>query len=181
MALSALEIYKYLPKTNCKKCGLPTCLAFAMKLAAKQIELSRCPFITEEAKQKLNELSEPPMRTIIFNSKEKELKVGGDLVLFRHEKKFYNPAPFGIIISCDDSQLEKKIKYIKELKIPRVGETFTIDFLAVRDNGKYQQFIKAVKLGNVNGFPLMLISHSVENLAGAIDELQQARPVIYYC
>lgn len=180
MALSALEIYKYLPKTNCKKCGLPTCLAFAMKLAAKQIELSQCPFITEEAKQRLNELSEPPMRTIAFSSKEKELKVGGDLVLFRHEKRFYNPAPFGIVISCDDPELEKKIKYIKELKIQRVGQTFTIDFLAIKDNGKYQEFIKAVKLGNANGFPLMLISQSVENITGAINELQQARPVIYY-
>ena len=109
MALSALEIYKFLPKTNCKKCGQPTCLAFAMKLAAKQIELSQCPFLTEDAKQKLNELSEPPMRTVTFGTPEKEVKIGGDLVLFRHEKKFYNPTPLGIILDSSDEKLEEKI------------------------------------------------------------------------
>lgn len=180
MALSALEIYKFLPKTNCKKCGQPTCLAFAMKLIAKQVELSQCPFLTEEAKQKLNELSEPPMRTVIFGTPEREIKIGGDLVLFRHEKKFYNPTPFGIILDTSDDDWDKKLNYIKELKIERVGEEFGIDFLAIRDSGEPQKFISAVKSGAQNGFPLVLISAYKENIISAVEELKGHKPVIYY-
>ena len=58
MALSGIQIYKLLPKTNCKDCGFPTCLAFAMKLAAKQAELSACPHVSEEAAAELSEASE---------------------------------------------------------------------------------------------------------------------------
>ena len=56
MALSGIEIYKLLPQTNCKECGFPTCLAFAMKLAAKQVELDDCPYVTDESKASLAEL-----------------------------------------------------------------------------------------------------------------------------
>lgn len=180
MALSALEIYKFLPKTNCKKCGQPTCLAFAMKLAAKQIELSQCPFLTEDAKQKLNELSEPPMRTVTFGTPEKEVKIGGDLVLFRHEKKFYNPTPLGIILDSSDEKLEEKINYIKELRIERVGEEFKIDFLAIKDSGELSQFITAVNIISHNGFPLILISDSRENISSAVRKLKGHRPIVYY-
>lgn len=180
MALTGIQIYKFLPKTNCKKCGQPTCLAFAMKLAAKQIELSQCPFLTEDAKQKLNELSEPPMRTVTFGTPEKEVKIGGDLVLFRHEKKFYNPTPLGIILDSSDDRLEEKINYIKELRIERVGEEFKIDFLAIKDSGKLSQFITAVNIISHNGFPLILISDSRENISSAVRELKGHRPIVYY-
>jgi acetyl-CoA decarbonylase/synthase complex subunit gamma len=84
MALSGLEIYKLLPQTNCKECGYPTCLAFAMKLAAKQAELKDCPYVDEEAKEKLEAASAPPIRLIEMKGTEKELKVGNETVLFRH-------------------------------------------------------------------------------------------------
>ena len=42
MALTGLQIFKLLPKTNCGECGIPTCMAFAMKLAAKNADLAAC-------------------------------------------------------------------------------------------------------------------------------------------
>ncbi|MGQ9668216.1 MAG: (Fe-S)-binding protein, partial [Anaerolineae bacterium] len=89
MPLSGLEIYKLLPKTNCKECGFPTCLAFAMKLAAKQAELSACPYVSEEAKQALAAAAAPPIRLVTLGN-ERNFAVGNETVLVRHEKTFYH-------------------------------------------------------------------------------------------
>ena len=92
MALSGIQIYKLLPQTNCKDCGLPTCLAFAMKLAAKQADLDKCPHVSEESRAKLAESATPPVRLVSLSADGREVKSGNELVLFRHEKSFYNPA-----------------------------------------------------------------------------------------
>ena len=96
MALSGIQIFKLLPKTNCKKCGFPTCLAFAMKLAQGGVELSACPDISDEAKNTLGEASAPPIKTFNLGTGEKATKVGGETVLFRHDKKFVNPCILAI-------------------------------------------------------------------------------------
>ncbi len=90
MALSGIQIYKLLPQTNCKDCDFPTCLAFAMKLAAKQVELADCPHVSEEATAQLSEAAAPPVRPIALRSNGHEVKAGNETVLFRHEKTFYS-------------------------------------------------------------------------------------------
>ncbi len=100
MALSGIQIYKMLPQTNCKECGFPTCLAFAMKLAAKQVELAACPYVSEASKAQLAESSAPPIRLITLKANGAEVKVGNEVVLFRHEKTFYNQP--GLFIRVDD-------------------------------------------------------------------------------
>ncbi|RLE07019.1 MAG: acetyl-CoA decarbonylase/synthase complex subunit gamma, partial [Candidatus Aminicenantes bacterium] len=87
MALSGLEIFKLLPKTNCGECGVPTCLAFAMKLAQKKAELDQCPYASDEAKAALGAASEPPIRLIKIGSSP-PLQIGDETVMFRHEKTF---------------------------------------------------------------------------------------------
>ena len=99
MALTGIEIFKHLPKTNCGKCGVPTCLAFAMGLAAGKAELAACPFVSEEAKAKLEEASAPPIRPISIVTGAKPLKIGGETVLFRHEKRLENPPGVAILVS----------------------------------------------------------------------------------
>jgi len=91
MALTGLQIYKLLPQTNCKECGFPTCLAFAMKLAAKQAELSACPYVSEEAKAQLDAAAAPPIRLVSVEGPGHKVEVGNETVLFRHEKTFYHP------------------------------------------------------------------------------------------
>ncbi len=98
MALSGLQIYKLLPKTNCKDCGYPTCLAFAMKLAAQQVELGDCPHVSDEAKESLSAAAAPPIRLIKMGTAEQEFQVGNETVMYRHEKTFFNaarPGPAG--------------------------------------------------------------------------------------
>src|SRR3972149_3059593 len=83
MALSGIQIYKLLPQTNCKECGFPTCLAFAMKLAAKQVELGSCPYVTEESKKQLAESAAPPIRLITLKADGREVKAGNEVCLYR--------------------------------------------------------------------------------------------------
>ena len=91
MALTGIQIYKLLPQTNCKECDFPTCLAFAMKLAAKQIELAKCPYVSEESAALLAEASAPPVRPITIKSNGHEVKGGNEIVMFRHNKKVLQP------------------------------------------------------------------------------------------
>ena len=116
MALSGIEIYKLLPKTNCKDCEFPTCLAFAMKLAAKQVELSACPHVSEESQIQLAASSEPPIRLVSVKSNGYEVKAGNEVVLFRHEKTFYNMP--GLFVRVTDEMTAKQIqeKLAKDLE-----------------------------------------------------------------
>jgi acetyl-CoA decarbonylase/synthase complex subunit gamma len=86
MALSGIQIYKLLPQTNCKECGFPTCLAFAMKLSAKQVELSACPYVSDTSKVQLAESAAPPIRLVTLKANGYEFKAGNEVVLFRHDK-----------------------------------------------------------------------------------------------
>ena len=91
MALTGIEIFKMLPKTNCKECGFPTCLAFAMALASGKAELDKCPYVSDEAKEKLAAASAPPIRPVKLAMKDGVKTIGGETVMFRHEKTFFNP------------------------------------------------------------------------------------------
>ena len=116
MALSGIDIFKMLPKTNCQECGVPTCMAFAMKLAGGQAELDSCPYVTDEAKEKLEEASAPPIRPVVIGVGDKALKVGGENVLFRHEKTFINKPGIGLLItdSMEEADVDTRLKRFKE-------------------------------------------------------------------
>ena len=102
MALTGLQIQKLLPQTNCKECGSNTCLAFAMKLAAKKAELAECPYVSEEARRVLGEASEPPIRTVALGP-DRRLFIGGETVLYRHEKTFYHPTLLAVNVDDTDA------------------------------------------------------------------------------
>jgi acetyl-CoA decarbonylase/synthase, CODH/ACS complex subunit gamma len=91
MALTGIQIFKLLPKTNCKECGVPTCLAFAMNLASGKAELDSCPYVSDEARAQLAEASAPPIRPVAIGKGVRAATTGGETVQYRHEKTFYNP------------------------------------------------------------------------------------------
>jgi acetyl-CoA decarbonylase/synthase complex subunit gamma len=91
MALKALDIYKLLPKKNCKECGDPTCLTFAMKLAGGKTDVDLCPYLDEQAKSVLGATTRPPIRLVKLGVGERSFAVGEEFVLYRHDKTFYQP------------------------------------------------------------------------------------------
>ena len=137
MALSGIQIYKLLPQTNCKECGFPTCLAFAMKLAAKQAELAACPYVSEESKKQLAESSAPPIRLITLKAAGGEVKAGNETVLFRHEKTFFNKP--GLFVKVKASAGADAIKAVvakaDAYKVNYVGIELTVDGFAVEADG----------------------------------------------
>ena len=125
MALSGLDIFKLLPQTNCGDCSVPTCMAFAMKLAQKKAELSECPHASEEAKATLGAASEPPIRVVKVGG-ARALEAGGETVLFRHEKTFFHQTGIAIELRAADGAETNlaKIKEIAGLTIERVGKSW---------------------------------------------------------
>lgn len=110
MGLSGLEIYKHLPKKNCGECGPPTCLAFAMNLAAGKASLDSCPYVTDEAKEALDAASAPPIKLITVGKDDRKLEVGEETELFRHEKTFYHPAGVAVLVEDDMEDLEGRVE-----------------------------------------------------------------------
>src|SRR4030067_345969 len=169
MPLTGIEIFKLLPKTNCQACGVPTCLAFAMALAAGKAELAKCPHVSEEAKSKLSEASAPPILPVTIGTGDKALKLGGETVMFRHEKRFENPPGIAILISdkMSDAEVDARLKKVKDLTYERVGLTLTANLVALKaesgDAAKFAALVSRVKGGS--DAHMILISDKVDVLA----------------
>ncbi|MFH1355458.1 MAG: acetyl-CoA decarbonylase/synthase complex subunit gamma [Candidatus Omnitrophota bacterium] len=183
MALSGLDIYKLLPKTNCRECGFATCLAFAMQLAKKSVAIEKCPHLKEEAKIVLQESSLPPIKLVSLGEGDSKISIGNETVLFRHEEKFYNPCGIGFIIedSSSDSEIQAKIEKIKELKFERIGQELNANFIAIKQSSDAKRFLEAVKLVSANcKLALVLISDDLSALKGALDLTKDKKPLIYH-
>ena len=115
MALKGLDIFKLTPKTNCKECGSPTCMAFAMKVAQGAVELSKCPHMSEEALATLSEATAPPMKTIKVGTGEAEYTLGGETVLCRHEKTFVSKPRYAVSICSADEDIDAKLEAAKKV------------------------------------------------------------------
>jgi acetyl-CoA decarbonylase/synthase complex subunit gamma len=182
MALSGIQIYKLLPQTNCKECGFPTCLAFAMKLAAKQVELSACPYVTEASKSQLAESAAPPIRLVALKSNGYEVKAGNEVVLFRHEKTFYNKP--GVFIKVRDDQsgeaIQSKIKEADAFIANYVGIDLTLDGFAVEsisgDPGKFANAVNAVRSASKR--PLVLITSKPDVAAAGLRAVDGETPLL---
>ena len=176
MALSGIQIYKMLPQTNCKECGFPTCLAFAMKLAAKQVELSACPYVSEASKQQLAESSAPPIRLITLKAGT-EVKVGNEVVIFRHEKTFYNKTGLFIRVKASDPDLAKKVAAADAYKVNYVGMDFSVDGYAVEADGDLAAAVKTIR--TVSKRPLILLGKDAAKLDSALSLIAGESALIY--
>ncbi|MDI1472298.1 acetyl-CoA decarbonylase/synthase complex subunit gamma [Thermodesulfovibrio sp. 1176] len=181
MALTGIEIFKLLPKTNCKKCGFPTCLAFAMKVAQSQAEIEQCPEASEEVKAKLKEAATPPIRGIIFGPKNNFIKIGEEQCLYRHEKKFFHPTVLALRIKDTDENIEEQVNKILDSQIERVGEFLKIDavFLENESNNP-QKFKEAVeKIIKKAEIPIIFGTFNPESVEQSLPLLSNNRPILY--
>ena len=131
MALKGLDIFKLTPKTNCKQCGVPTCMAFSMKVAQGALQIDKCPYMSAEALQTLSEATAPLMKTIAVGAGNNAFKLGGETVLFRHEKTLVNRNLFAVTLcSCMSAdEIDAKIEEVKKVDYERIGEREYVEFL----------------------------------------------------
>ena len=146
--LSALDIYKLLPRTNCKKCGSSTCLAFAMQLTTGKANASACVDMTAESKNALDAWTKPPIAEVKLG----DSRIGGETVLYRHEKKFINPCLFCVTVDTDADGWAEMIDKAIAFSFKRIGQEMRVDMLRIK--GSDGRFIEAVK--RANGMPLLL-------------------------
>lgn len=182
MGLTGIQIFKLLPKTNCGECGVPTCLAFAMNLAAGKAELDKCPYVSEEAKEKLAAESAPPIRPLTIGTGEYAVKVGGETVLFRHEKTFVNAPGLAALVTTeeDEASVNGKMERFKACQYDRVGMKLRAEMFAVKDaSGDAAKFAAlAKKVSDGTGAALILISEDVGALKEAAAGLADKKPLL---
>ena len=183
MPLTGIEIFKLLPKTNCKECGVPTCLAFAMSLAAGKATLASCPYVSEEAKEKLSEASAPPIRQMTIGVGERALKVGGETVMFRHEKRFENPPGLAVLIkdTMADSEVTARLERFKTLQYDRVGLVLRPELVAIKaesgDAAKFVALVDKVKQNSNGG--IILMSDNPAILSAGVKACADRKPLLY--
>jgi acetyl-CoA decarbonylase/synthase complex subunit gamma len=182
MALTGIEIFKMLPKTNCKECGFPTCLAFAMALASGKAELDACPYVSEEAKEKLAAASAPPIRPIKLGPKDATKSIGGETVQFRHEKTFFNPTIIAgrLNTSMSDADVDAQLKQFMALQFERVGLNLRPEMFVIVDKdgdaGKFAALVKKVMDGS--DALIMLRSDKVDVLKAGAEVAKDRRPIL---
>ena len=183
MPLTGIEIFKLLPKTNCGECGVPTCLAFAMNLATGKADLSACSYVSEETKAKLAEAAAPPIRTVTIGTTDRAVKVGGETVMFRHEKRFENQPGIALLIKAtmDDAEIDARLDRFNKLLYERVGLTLRPELIAIRgesgDASKFEALVKKVK-DNTDA-SIILMSKNPDVLAAGLKACADRKPLIY--
>ena len=183
MALTGLQIFKLLPKTNCGECGIATCMAFAMKLAAKNAELSLCPYASEEAKRVVGAASKPPIRLVKIGPPGHEVAIGNETVMFRHEKTFVHPTALAIAFPDNEplSELCHTIAEVREYCLERVGEKLRLNLVLVDNfSEEVKPFVALVKsVAGATGMGIILRSTNPEALEAGLEILAGQRPLIH--
>ncbi|MEW6275660.1 MAG: acetyl-CoA decarbonylase/synthase complex subunit gamma [Bacillota bacterium] len=179
MGLTGLEIFKQLPKTNCKDCGHPTCLAFAMALASGKASLDQCPHVSQAAKEALDAASAPPIALVKIGTGSRELQLGNETVLFRHDKRFEHPT--GIAISVADTEdVAAKVAQVNKLVFDRVGQIHNVNLVALQNvSGDAAKFAEAAKAAaEKTEFPLILLSEDPAAVEKALEAVGALRPLV---
>ena len=181
MALKGLDIFKLSPKKNCKECGCPTCMAFSMKVAQGAVDIAACPYFAPEALAKLSAATEPPMKTIKVGAGDAELSLGGETVLFRHEKTFVNRTRYAMsLCTCmDDETVAQKLEDIKKVDYERIGERMFVEMVYVNysADGK-QDYVELVKKAAETGRILILDCKDAEIAKAALEVCKDGKPIL---
>jgi len=182
MALTGIQILKMLPKKNCGECGIPTCLAFAMKVAAGQTEIETCPYVSDEAKATIGEASAPPIRTIKLGAGEAEFTAGGETCLFRHEKRFENQTGIAVLIATDEdpAAIDGKLKRANDFVFERVGVMMRNNLVAIKDAGGGDLAALARKvMATAPNQAIILMSDNVDALKAGAEACGDNKPLLF--
>ena len=182
MALNGIQIFKMTPKTNCKECGSPTCMAFSMKVAQGAAEISACPHMSEEALATLAEATAPPMKTIKVGAGDKEYTLGGETVLYRHDKTFVSRTRYAIsLCSCmDDADIDAKLEAMKKVDYERIGEQMYVEMVYVNyhEGDAQDKYLDIVKKAAATGRVLVLGCTDEAVAKAALDICKDGKPIL---
>lgn len=173
MALKGIDIFKLSPKTNCKDCGLPTCMAFCMKAAGGAIPLEKCPHMGAAVIAQLSAAAAPPMKTLSIGP----YSIGGETVLFRHEKNFVNPTRYGVSLT-EQQDTDAALAAMAEVDYERIGERMHVELVLVFYGGNPERFVQQAKKAAETGRTVILDVESTEAAKAALEALKDTNPVL---
>jgi acetyl-CoA decarbonylase/synthase complex subunit gamma len=184
MALTGLDIYKLLPKTNCKDCGFATCLAFAMALAQKKVSLDKCPHVSAQAKDALESAAQPPVKLVTVGTGDTKLEMGNETVMFRHEQKFFHPSGIGILVedTLSEADITAKLSAINALTFERVGQRISVNLVCLKNtSGDKDVFAKlAARVASSTKLNIALLGGDAAAVSEAIKSCKDRRPLVIW-
>ena len=181
MAVKGLDIFKLSPKTNCKECGSPTCMAFCMKVAQGAVSIDKCPHMSDEAKALLSEATAPPMKTITVGAGDNAHKLGGETVLFRHEKTLVNRNLYAVsLCTCmDDATVDEKLADMAKVDYERIGEREYVEVVLVHDEKGDADRLKALcEKVAATGRVVVIDCENVDTVKPAVEAIKDSKPVL---
>ena len=182
MALNGIQIFKLTPKKNCKECGCPTCMAFSMKVAQGALKIEQCPHMSADALATLSEATAPPMKAIKIGVGEEEFTLGGETVLFRHEKTYVSKPRYAVnLCTCmDDATVEAKLAAIPKVDYVRIGEKMYAELIYVKcqEGDDAAKYVDLVKKAAALGRTLVLDVKDPEIAKAALAEVKDKKPVL---
>jgi acetyl-CoA decarbonylase/synthase complex subunit gamma len=185
--LSPIDVYKLLPRTNCKECGEENCMAFATKLVNREVRLEQCPPLLEEknreAYQKLWTLLKPPVKEVVIGAGDRTAKIGGKLVMYRHELTYNNPTAIALDVTddMDEDEFKKRVKEIEDFLFNYIGMNLRLDMVAIRSTSNDpKKFSAAAKrFSESSKLPAVLCSLNPQVIEESLLVLGKSRPLIY--
>ena len=178
MALKGIDIFKLTPKTNCKECGNPTCMAFSMKVASGAVEITKCPHLSDEVLAKVNESNAPPMKTIAVKAGDTEYKLGGETVLYRHEKTFVSKTLYAMTVCTDMEDNDAKIAESMKVDYDRIGERMYCEYIFVNCGEKKDEFVALAQKAAAANRGVVLNCSDVETMKAAATAIKDAQPIL---
>ncbi len=180
MGLTGIEIFKVTPKTNCKDCGCPTCMAFSMKVAQGAMQLEACPHLGAEVMAQMAEATAPPMKTIKFGVGENEHTLGGETVLFRHEKTFVSKNIFAVpVCTCrEDAVNDKTFEDLAKVDYDRIGERMFVETIFVKYGDDEAKYLALVEKAVAANRALILACTDVEVAKKALEIAKATKPIL---
>jgi acetyl-CoA decarbonylase/synthase complex subunit gamma len=185
--LSPIDVYKLLPRTNCKECGEENCMAFATKVVNREVSIEQCPPLLtkehEKAYKQLKEMLKPAIKEVIVGAGEKAVKIGGKLVMYRHEFTYFNPTAIAIDVTDDmpEEEMLNRVKKAGNFSFEYIGQILKLDMIAVRstsnDSDKFKATVK--KIAENTNMPLILCSFNPNVLEAGLMAIPKERPLIY--
>jgi acetyl-CoA decarbonylase/synthase complex subunit gamma len=185
--LSPIDVYKLLPKTNCKECGEDNCMAFATKIVNREVQVDQCPPLlkkeNEKAYNQLKEMLKPPVKEVVVGAGANAVKLGGKLVMHRHEFTYFNPTAIAIDVTDEmpEAEMLNRIKQTEQFSYEYIGYTLKLDMIAVRstsgDPEKFKATVKKV-VENTN-LPLILCTFNSNMAEAGLMAAPKARPLLY--
>ncbi|MDR2110053.1 MAG: acetyl-CoA decarbonylase/synthase complex subunit gamma [Spirochaetaceae bacterium] len=176
MALKGLDIFKLTPKTNCKACGNPTCMAFAMKVAQGALTLDKCPHMSAEALEKLGEAAAPPMKSVKIGAGDGEYNLGGETVLFRHEKTFVSKSLYAVTVNS--GTVDQALPEILKIDYERIGERMYVELINVEYTGDKEAFLETVKKTLAAKRTLILDVSDIDAARAALELAREGKPIL---